>query len=159
MTIGNKMLNRKIRKLVKNPKLFFSDMNLKRSRQINALKPKKILGDNKFTVVSAVYNVDKYLEQYFDSLVNQRLDFKNNIQLVLVDDGSPDNSAQIIRSWQKKYPNNITYVKKENGGQASARNYGMQFVKTEWVTFIDPDDFVDFDYFLSAENFIKKITI
>lgn len=150
------MLNKKIRKLVKNPKLFFSDMNLKRSRQINALKPKKIIGENKFTVVSAVYNVDKYLEQYFDSLVNQRLDFKNNIQLVLVDDGSPDNSAQIIKDWQKKYPNNITYVKKENGGQASARNYGLQFVKTEWVTFIDPDDFVDLDYFLSAENFIKK---
>jgi glycosyltransferase involved in cell wall biosynthesis len=43
----------------------------------------------------------------------------------LVDDGSPDNSAEIIKKWQKKYPDNITYVKKENGGQASARNFGV----------------------------------
>lgn len=150
------MLNKKIRKLVKNPKLFFSDMSLKRSQQLSVLKPKKNIGNNKFTVVSAVYNVDKYLDKYFESLVNQRLDFKNNIQLVLVDDGSPDNSAKIIKLWQEKYPDNITYVKKENGGQASARNFGLDFVKTEWVTFIDPDDFVDIDYFLSAENFINK---
>jgi glycosyltransferase involved in cell wall biosynthesis len=58
-------------------------------------------------------------------LVNQTLDFKKHIFLVLVDDGSPDNSAEIIKKWQKQYPDNITYVKKENGGQASARNFGV----------------------------------
>ena len=150
------MLNKKIRKLVKNPKLFFSDMTLKRSKQISILKPKKIAGENKFTVVSAVYNVGRYLDKYFDGFVNQRLDFENNIQLILVDDGSHDDSAAVIERWQRKYPNNIMYLKKENGGQASARNYGLQFVKTKWVTFIDPDDFVDINYFLSAENFINK---
>jgi len=74
----------------------------------------------------------------------------------MVDDGSLDNSAQIIKKWQKKYPENISYIKKENGGQASARNLGLKYVTTEWVTFIDPDDFVDKRYFEELELFQEK---
>lgn len=148
------MLKRKFRKLVNNPKLFFSDMAIKHSDKISYLKPKKMEGHYQYTVVSAVYNVGRYLEDYFNSLVKQRLDFKKHITLILVDDGSTDHSAEIIKRWQKKYPDNIHYIYKENGGQASARNLGMQYVKTEWVTFMDPDDFVDADYFLESDNFI-----
>ncbi|ORM67024.1 bifunctional glycosyltransferase/CDP-glycerol:glycerophosphate glycerophosphotransferase [Pantoea rwandensis] len=74
----------------------------------------------------------------------------------MVDDGSVDNSAEIIKRWQKKFPRNIKYILKENGGQASARNVGLDYVKTEWVTFIDPDDFIDINYFLSVDKFISK---
>ncbi|WP_429152643.1 CDP-glycerol glycerophosphotransferase family protein [Aeromonas veronii] len=150
------MLKRKFRKLVNNPKLFFSDMAIKHSDKISYLKPKKMEGHYQYTVVSAVYNVGRYLDDYFESLVKQRLDFKKHIQLILVDDGSTDNSADFIKKWQKKYPNNIQYLYKENGGQASARNLGMQYVKTEWVTFIDPDDTLDRDYFYSADEFIAS---
>lgn len=94
-----------------------------------------------------MYNVGRYLDDYFKSFVNQKLNFKKHIQLILVDDGSTDNSAQIIKKWQEKYPDNITYFWKENGGQASARNIGLKHVKTDWVTFIDSDDFVSPDYF------------
>lgn len=87
-------------------------------------------------------------------MVHQSLDFKKHIQLILVDDGSSDHSAAIIKKWQKKYPNNIHYYYKENGGQASARNLRLQYVKADWVTFIDPDDFVDVDYFKNADETI-----
>lgn len=148
------MLKRKFRKLVNNPKLFFSDMAIKHSDKISYLKPKKMEGHYQYTVVSAVYNVGRYLDDYFESLVKQRLDFKKHIQLILVDDGSTDNSAEIIKHWQKKYPNNIQYIYKENGGQASARNLGMQYVKTEWVTFLDPDDLLDLEYFLALDKYM-----
>ncbi|MCO6547653.1 MAG: glycosyltransferase [Gilliamella sp.] len=91
--------------------------------------------------------MEKYLNDYFKSLVNQTIGFKSHIHLILVDDDSPDNSAKIIHEWVEKYPDNITYIHKENGGQASARNLGMDFAKTKWVSFIDPDDFICLDYF------------
>lgn len=95
------MLKRKFRKLVNNPKLFFSDMAIKHSDKISYIKPKKMTGHYQYTVVSAVYNVGRYLDDYFNSLVKQRLDFKKHITLILVDDGSTDNSAEIIKAWQK----------------------------------------------------------
>lgn len=113
-------------------------------------------GHEKYTVVSAVYNVAAYLDDFFYSMICQTLDFRSHIYLVMVDDGSTDHSAEIIRRWQASYPENILYLHKENGGQASARNLGMQQVHTEWVTFIDPDDFVAPDYFQKVDDFLAQ---
>ncbi len=110
----------------------------------------------KYTVVSAVYNVEKYLDKYFKSLTKQTLEFEKYISLIMVDDGSTDNSAKIIKEWQKKYPNNIIYLHQENGGQAIARNHGIEYIKTQWVTFIDPDDFVSKQYFENVDTFLRK---
>ncbi|EGS1332746.1 glycosyltransferase [Campylobacter coli] len=122
-------------------------------------KPKKHKGFTQYAIISAVYNVEKYLDDYFKSIINQRLDFKKNIFMILVDDGSTDNSAQIIKKYQKKYPKNIVYLYKENGGQASARNLGLKYMqennyKTPWVTFTDPDDFLDRNYFYEVDKFL-----
>ena len=149
-------MNRKFRKLLRDPKLFFRDMYNKRSVQIKKYLPVKYNGTQQYTVVSAVYNVEKYLNDYFSSLTRQSLNFKKHIQLILVDDGSTDHSAEIIKRWQAKFPQNIHYFYKENGGQASARNLGLQHVETEWVTFIDPDDFVSSDYFYKTDNFLSN---
>ena len=149
-------MNRKFRKLLRDPKLFFRDMYNKRSVQIKKYLPVKYNGTQQYTVVSAVYNVEKYLNDYFSSLTKQSLNFKKHIQLILVDDGSTDHSAEIIKQWQAKFPQNIHYFYKENGGQASARNLGLQHVETEWVTFIDPDDFVSSDYFYKTDNFLSN---
>ncbi|HEG0463755.1 TPA: CDP-glycerol glycerophosphotransferase family protein, partial [Campylobacter jejuni] len=101
------------------------------------------------------------LDDFFKSIINQRLDFKRNIFIICVDDGSTDNSAQIIKKYQKKYPKNIIYLHKENGGQASARNLGLKYLKendlnTPWVTFTDPDDFLNRDYFYEVDKFLMK---
>lgn len=149
-------MNRKFRKLLRDPKLFFRDMYNKRSIQIKKYLLIKYNGTQQYTVVSAVYNVEKYLNDYFSSLTKQSLNFKKHIQLILVDDGSTDRSAEIIKQWQAKFPKNIHYFYKENGGQASARNLGLQHVETEWVTFIDPDDFVSPDYFYKTDTFLSK---
>ncbi|EAK5229609.1 glycosyltransferase [Campylobacter jejuni] len=159
------MLLKKLFKLKSNPKLFFKDFFLNRIRDLkNILKkitPKKFYGFSNYAIVSAVYNVEKYLDDYFKSIINQRLDFKNNIIVILIDDGSTDNSAQIIKQYQKKYPNNIIYIYKKNGGQASARNLGLKYLKKNninipWVTFTDPDDFLDRDYFYKIDKFLIK---
>ncbi|MBR2222558.1 MAG: glycosyltransferase family 2 protein, partial [Campylobacter sp.] len=161
-------LQKKINKLQRDPKLFFKDMFLKKyipiKNKAKAITPKKKNGYSKYVIVSAVYNVEKYLNDYFNSIINQRLDFKNNIHIICVDDGSSDNSAKIIKHYQKKYPKNITYIYKENGGQASARNLGLKLLQEDpnlkdkftWVTFTDPDDFVDRDYFYEVDEFLQK---
>ncbi len=112
--------------------------------------------DMYYSVITAVYNVELYLEDFFISITNQTLDFEQYISLILVDDGSTDSSAQIIAKWQKRYPQNIKYIYKENGGQASARNLGLEHVISKWVTFIDPDDFIDRRYFEEIQRFEKN---
>lgn len=149
-------MNRKLRKLIRDPKLFFVDMYKKRINQIKKYLPIKRTGKSQYTIVAAVYNVEKYLDDFFSSLTKQRLNFKKHIQIILVDDGSVDKSAEIIQKWQQKFPQNIRYFYKENGGQASARNLGLQYVETDWVTFIDPDDFVSPDYFYKTDTFLSK---
>lgn len=150
------MFRRKVRKLIKSPKAFFSDMAYKHINRAKKLQPKVKDAKNKFIVVSAIFNVGRYLDDFLNSVVSQRLDFKSNIKLILVDDGSTDESAKIIKKWQRKYPNNITYIYKENGGQASARNLGLEHAGDGFVTFIDPDDFLNRDYFLKVEQAINK---
>ncbi|ENU5379731.1 CDP-glycerol:glycerophosphate glycerophosphotransferase [Campylobacter coli] len=154
---------RKLQKLKTNPKLFFKDAIEKKLLHLNSTYnkylPKKHKGFTQYAIISAVYNVEKYLDDYFKSIINQRLDFKKNIFMVLVDDGSTDNSANIIKKYQKKYPKNIVYLYKENGGQASARNLGLKYMqenhyKTPWVTFTDPDDFLDRNYFYEVDKFL-----
>ncbi len=146
------ILQRRLNKLKRDPKGFVKGSYAKRKDQIRKYIPIKHEGKYQYTVVSAVYNVEKYLDEYFESLVNQSLDFKKHIHLILVDDGSTDSSAYIIKKWQKKYPKNIHYYYKKNGGQASARNIGLKHVKTEWVTFIDADDFIDSNYFYLVDQ-------
>ncbi len=94
----------------------------------------------KFSIVSAVYKVEEYLEEYIESLLGQTLDFEHNVQLILVDDGSPDGSGAICDRYAEKYPNNIKVLHKENGGVSSARNAGLVLVEGEYVNFCDPDD-------------------
>ena len=146
----------RIKKIIKKT-ILYDILKLKRKEiEIFFDKKRRISRYYKYTIVSAVYNVDKYLEEYFDSIANQTLTFEEHIYLVMVDDGSTDGSAAIIKKWQKLYPKNIFYIYKENGGQSSARNLGMEYVKTEWVTFIDPDDFLDYRYFEEIDSFLER---
>ncbi len=108
----------------------------------------------KYSIVTAVYGVEAYLNDFLYSITQQTIGFTDNIELILVDDGSLDNSVEIIKRWQKEYPFNIKYIYKENGGQASARNMGMEHVTTDWVTFIDPDDFISENYIEVVNNYL-----
>ena len=93
-----------------------------------------------FSVVIPIYNVEKYLEETIESVVNQSIGFKKNIQMILVNDGSPDNCEDICLKYKQKYPQNIIYIKQENQGVSAARNNGKKFAEGKYINFIDSDD-------------------
>jgi glycosyltransferase involved in cell wall biosynthesis/CDP-glycerol glycerophosphotransferase (TagB/SpsB family) len=107
-----------------------------------------------FSVVAAVYNVEPYLPAFIASIERQRFPL-DRIQVVLVDDGSTDRSRAIIDAWAERRPGMVTVVGKANGGQATARNVGLDHVTGEWVTFSDPDDVLDAAFFERAAAFIR----
>lgn len=94
----------------------------------------------KISIIMAVYNVEDYLEESIKSVLKQNIGFKKNIQLILINDGSPDKSYLICERYAKKYPDNIVYIAQENQGVASARNKGLEVAKGEYINFCDPDD-------------------
>ena len=108
-----------------------------------------------FSIVTPTYNAEKWLDMYFQSLVNQKGGIEA-IQIIIADDGSTDSTSKIAQSWVKKYPQNIFYYRKENGGLSSARNFGLSYASGEWITFIDPDDFVCDTYFQTVRGFIEN---
>ncbi len=112
--------------------------------------------DFKISVIVPIYNVEDYLAEALDSVINQTMDFKSNVQLILINDGSQDSSEEICKGYQEKYPDNITYIYKENGGVSSARNMGFDQVKGKYVTFLDPDDMWEETSFENAYNFFER---
>ena len=110
----------------------------------------------KFSVLMPIYNVEKYLAEAIDSLINQSIGFEENIELVIVDDGSPDNSKEIALKYQEKYPNNIKVFSKSNGGQASAFNFGLKHLNGKYVNFLDSDDCISSNVFLEVYDFFEE---
>ena len=95
------------------------------------------------SVVVPIYKVEKYLDRCIESIVNQTY---RNLEIILVDDGSPDNCPQMCDSWEKK-DKRIKVIHKENAGLSDARNAGMLFTTGEIISFIDSDDWIEIDMF------------
>ena len=104
----------------------------------------------KITVIVPVYNVENYLEKCLDSLINQTY---KNLEIIVINDGSTDNSGEICQEYAQK-DNRIVYIEKENGGLSDARNVGLDKMTGSYVTFIDSDDWAELDY---VEILYKKI--
>ncbi len=96
------------------------------------------MGNIKVSVIVPVYNVEEYLPKCLDSLVNQTLE---DIEILVVNDGSPDNSQTIIDDYAKRYPDKIRSFVKENGGLSDTRNFGVKHAVGEYIGFIDSDDY------------------
>jgi len=115
--------------------LIIGEMELK-SNLNNDLNRNRI----KVSVIIPVFNVEDYIEDTLRSLVNQTL---SPIEIIMVDDGSKDKSADIIKEYQEKYKN-ITYMKQVNSGPGVARNKGIQTARGEYISFVDSDDILPF---------------
>lgn len=102
----------------------------------------------------AIYNVEPFLREAIDSVIEQDIGFEN-IQLILVDDGSPDGSGAICDEYAQRYPENVEVIHKENGGSSSARNAGIPRAKGKYLSFFDPDDYLDLNTFSSVYNFFE----
>ena len=94
----------------------------------------------KVSIIVPFYNVEKYIEKCLTSLVNQTLE---EIEIILVNDGSKDNSIKVAKDFEQKYPAKIRYYEKPNGGLGDARNFGIKFAKGEYIAFLDSDDYVE----------------
>ena len=95
------------------------------------------MSEVKVSIVVPIYNLEKYIPRCLDALVNQTLE---EIEILCVDDGSKDSAPQIIEDYKAKYPNKVKTFHKENGGEWSARTYGLKQAIGEYVGFIDSDD-------------------
>ncbi|WML24854.1 CDP-glycerol glycerophosphotransferase family protein [Neobacillus sp. OS1-33] len=109
-----------------------------------------------FSVIMAIYNVEEYLEEAIDSVINQTLDFSHHIQIILVNDGSLDNSGDICESYALNYPQNIIYIKKDNNGASSARNAGLKLATGKYINFLDPDDTLSPKTLTSVYKFFEE---
>jgi glycosyltransferase involved in cell wall biosynthesis len=105
-----------------------------------------------FSIVSAIHNVEAYLPDFIDSIERQRID-PSLIEIVAVDDGSTDGSLAMLNDWAARSPGRVKVFTKPQGGQASARNLGLEHATGEWVTFTDPDDMLRPNFFRVARRF------
>lgn len=94
----------------------------------------------KVSVIVPIYNVEKYLEKCINSLLSQTLE---DIQIILVNDGSKDNSGNIAKEYEKNNKDRVIYVEKENGGLSDARNYGLKYATGDFIAFLDSDDYIE----------------
>ena len=105
--------------------------------------------NRRVSIVVPVYNSQEHLNLCIDSLLNQTY---KNIEIILVNDGSTDNSINIINEYKKKYPDIINVINKENTGVADTRNIGMQSATGYYTMFSDNDDYMEENYIESYVN-------
>ena len=101
----------------------------------------------KISVIVPVYNVENYLEKCLNSLVNQTLE---EIEILVINDGSTDDSQKIIDEFQKKFPQKIKAFSKKNGGLSDARNFGIERASGNFLAFVDSDDYI-------SENMLQEM--
>ncbi len=107
------------------------------------------------SIVIPVYNVEKYLPECLDSIINQTY---SNLQIIIIDDGSTDSSGEICDKYAAK-DNRITVIHQENAGAANAKNTGLDNVKGDYVTFADSDDWVELNWIVNMVNAMEKYDV
>lgn len=104
------------------------------------------------SVIIPIYNVEKYLQKCVESVLKQSL---RDIEVILVNDGSPDGCDQLIEDLKMK-DSRVKTIYKENGGQSSARNAGLEIATGEYISFVDPDDWVEPNMYLKLYERISQ---
>jgi glycosyltransferase involved in cell wall biosynthesis len=109
----------------------------------------------RFTIITAVYDVEPYLPEFIASVEAQRVP-PEELEVVAVDDGSTDGSLDILVDWARRSRYRVKVFTKPNGGQGAARNLGLEHATGEWVTFPDADDRLDANYLRVVDRFARK---
>ena len=120
----------------------------------------QVLDRNKlFSIVMACYNVEDYIEDAINSLIGQSIGFVSNIELIIVDDGSSDDTSEICKNFVNEYPDNIFYFYQKNHGQASARNFGLNYIHGKYVNFLDADDMFSANTLYNVYEFFENNSV
>lgn len=106
----------------------------------------------KISVIIPVYNVEKFLSQCINSIINQTY---KNLEILIIDDGSTDNSCEICKKFAK-HDKRIRIIRQKNAGVSAARNNGLVHASGDYIHFIDSDDYIDLDYYEKMMNTNKK---
>lgn len=107
---------------------------------------------DKISIIMPIYNVDKYLQKSLDTVINQTY---SNLEIILVDDGSTDESGRICDEYEKK-DERIRVIHKENGGLSDARNAGLTASTGKLIGFVDPDDYIDLNMYSILVDALKR---
>ena len=107
----------------------------------------------KISVIVPIYNVEKYIKRCLDSILMQKY---QNLELILINDGSTDNVEEIIKTYIEKYPNIIKYIKKENTGLSDTRNTGMEIATGDYIMFVDSDDYISQNLLNNLKPYMNK---
>ena len=118
---------------ISNDEIYYDKVDLKK-----LIKDKNITDDILLSIIIPVYNVEKYIEKCLKSIFK---DLPIKTEVIIINDGSPDNSEDIILRFKEKY-NCIKYIKKENGGLSSVKNVGLSEAKGRYIIYLDSDDYV-----------------
>ena len=105
----------------------------------------------KLSVIIPAFNVEKYIATMLDCLM---LGINSECEVIVINDGSNDNTLEIVQTYKKRYPKFITIIDKKNGGSGFARNDGLDKAQGEYVWFIDPDDLIEPASLLELQNYI-----
>ena len=124
-------------------------LNFKINNRVGVTDKNELL----MTVVVPVYNVEKYLANSLDSIIEASID---NMEILVVNDGSTDNSEEIILKYQKMYPKLIRYIKQENHGLGNVRNVGLKEAKGKYIASIDSDDTINPVFFEEALKYMQE---
>gem|GEM_PF-6617463 len=135
-----------------------NECNYRISHNKNILKLYKFAmrSQYKVSVIIPIYNAERYIQKAVDSIISQTLDFFQEIQIVLVNDGSTDGSGDICDNLANLYKYNIVSVKQKHAGVSTARNLGVSHALGEYLFFLDADDYVDPNLLLSGVKKLEK---
>lgn len=111
--------------------------------------------NKKISVIIPIYNCEKYLKRLLDSIINQN---EKSLEIILINDGSTDNSLDILKNYEKKYKN-IKVINKKNGGVSKSRNDGLNIATGKYICFLDADDYIDKDYFKEILKLLNKYNV
>ena len=107
----------------------------------------------KVSVIVPIYNTEKFLRKCIESIVNQTLE---EIEIILINDGSTDNSHIICEEYSRKYPKKIRYINNKNIGCSATRNLGISLAKGEYIAFVDSDDYIEQEMYQEMYEKAKK---
>lgn len=105
------------------------------------------------SVIVPVYNTEKYLEESLKSIIKAAI---KDMEIIIINDGSTDNSEEIILKYQKQYPSLIRYIKQENHGLGNVRNVGLKEARGKYLASVDSDDTIDVNFFSAAKKYLMK---
>lgn len=113
----------------------------------------------KISVIVPCYNCAEYVSNCINSILNQTIGFEN-IELLLIDDASTDNTSDILKKYEERYPDNIGVILCEkNGRQGTARNIGLQYASGEYVSFVDSDDWIRSDMYERLLFIMRRLRV